>query len=264
MKFLHFLITILLLVVTSCDEKPPFIEEEENLPVKCCTCLEDQGISDKYIYPYKKEELKQFDDYMEKLEVCQIPEDSLKNMCTIGLVDTYYDFPLLFHELFSTSSVKMGLKLLEATFNGFRELVSRIDMPEKLISNYNDAYPSNLESISDPIEIGVLQFQINFKEITMGYDSICEKFTSEQRRSVIEFGLKILDGKRKYKHNEFSIRCTLFLIGNMLLKEKYQPLIDSIENNNIEPLLNGLLIHATTTFVIEDYAKSYLVQTSNN
>lgn len=258
MKFLHVLITFIFVIVVSCEEKDPF------MPVKCCSCLEEQGISDKFIYPYKTEELKQFDNYMVKLEVCQIPEDSLENMCTIGLVDTYYDFPLLFHEIFSTSSVKMGLKRLEGTFNGFRELVLRIDMPEKLISSYNDVDPSTLDSIFDPIEIGVLQFQINFKEITMGYDSICEKFTSEQRRSVIEFGLKILDGKKKYKHDEFSIRCTLFMIGNMLLKEKYQPFIDSIETNNVEPLLNGLLIHAATTFIIEDYAKSYLIQTSNS
>lgn len=261
---------IVILVFVSCNEKTPIveedepvIEEEENLPDKCCSCLEEQGISDKYIYPYTTGDLIQFDDYRVKLEVCQIPEDTLKNMCTHGLVDTYYDFPLLFTEMFSEASVKMGLKRMEGTFNGFLELISRNDIPEKLIKRYKEVDPSSLDSVTDAIEIGVLRFHINFQEITMGYDSICEKFTSEQRRTVIEYGLKVLNGKREYKHDDFSIKCTYYLLGNMLLKEEYQPFVDYLDENNAKALINGFLFYASSLLIIEEFAETYLKETAD-
>ena len=172
MKYFYNITFTVFLLFVSCNEKTPIveedepgIEEEEKLPDKCCSCLEDQGISDKYIYPYTTGDLIQFDDYRLKLEVCQIPEDTLKNMCTHGLVDTYYDFPLLFTEIFSTASVKMGLKRLEGTFNGFRELIHRKDGPEKLFKRYKEVDPSNLDSVTDAIEIGILHLRYNMWKI---------------------------------------------------------------------------------------------------
>lgn len=249
------------IVVISCDKKETFTDVEEKQPDKCCLCLEKQGISDKYIYPYTSEELKQFDDYRIKLEVCQIPEDTLKNMCTIGLVDTYYDFPLLFTEIFSEQTTKIGLIHLENNFNGFKALISREDGPEKLITSYKQVDPSITDTIVDAIENGITQFHINFMEVTMAYDSICEKFSSEQRRTLIEYGLKILDEKREYEHDDFSIKCTLHLLGNVLFEEKYPPFIDYIENNDskdaIKAFLNGFLFVEAS--VIEKFARSFLM-----
>ena len=85
-KFILFL--IILLTCISCKKEIP----------KCCECLEAQGISDKYIFPIRPgmEEWAQLKSHKEMVDVCQIPESILNDMCTIGLVDTYYDYPLLF------------------------------------------------------------------------------------------------------------------------------------------------------------------------
>ena len=76
--------------------------------------------------------------------------------------------------------------------------------------------------------------------------------------------MKILDEKRKHRHDNFSKRCTLYLLGNILLKEEYQPLIDSMNKSGVGNLINGLLIPASTKYDIEDLARSYLIQASDN
>ncbi len=253
MKNLNKLIYLLIfLVIISCRK------EDENYPTELAgVVLSQLDVCDKYIFPVQGEELKQLPDMMSKVAACQIPEDTLKNMCTTGLVDTYYDYPLLFVSIFPHDNKKNAMEMLKDNFNGLQELISREDCTEKLIAKYEQVDPAD----------NLPYMTIEFMEITLAYDSICAIFSAEERKTLIRLGLKKLDEKKEYyskvliDDDKHSVCNTLYLIANVLYQENYPLLLECIEQDTAcncgQNLLVGKVFYGCDN-KIQEIAQSFL------
>ena len=73
---------------------------------KDCQLLEDNNVSNAYVFPIipGSEEWKQLPSHKARLDACQIPEDILQTMCTYDLVETYFNYPLLWDMIFHYNS----------------------------------------------------------------------------------------------------------------------------------------------------------------
>ena len=65
-------------------------------------------------------------DHVEKLELCQIPEEILSNMTTRALAETVLAYPLLV-DMYAWDSTAIGYQVVSAAFNGLAELERRPD-----------------------------------------------------------------------------------------------------------------------------------------
>ena len=261
MKHLNLILLLFVITLLSCDNSVVSPDEELINPIdqfpqekqnsyqteKCCSCLEEQGISDKYTFPFTMEEIKNLPSYTLKLAACQIPEDTLINMCTFGLVDTYYDFPFI-----STASVhdskQNGIRVMESTFNGFRELVQREDGADKLMQKYENA------AITDTVEF----MHIETMEITMAYSKLCKNYSAEEQKRMVRLGLKKFNEKKALGFSKQALAETLYLLGCVLYYADYQPFVEFVNNphNNIGYFISGYPMGANLEIL--EFAEMFL------
>ena len=200
----------------------------QELPDKTCR-------SDSYVFPSS-------DMYInfghpEKVGVLQIPEETLKSMCTDALIETYLDYPLLFPTIFSNNSSTVGLTQVSEEFNGFAELFQRDDSGDLLLLKYISINPEDInnEEWTD-LEKGSFRNNLRFIELTIGFEAIQNKLTHQQRVNAIRTGLQKLEIKESptyspYYFNDVSIWTNFYLITRMLEAEKYQPFMEYINNH---------------------------------
>jgi len=79
-------------------------------------------------YPVKpgSKQWNAYTSYQERLEVCQIPQEILKDIPTEELVAICKNYPFS-RNIFAYSSVQKGFEKVCEEFNGYRELLQRED-----------------------------------------------------------------------------------------------------------------------------------------
>lgn len=99
----------------------------------------EYNIEEPYTYPIVpgSSEWANFDTVYEMIEVCQIPEDILKNMSTEALVKTVLNYPLLM-DLMAGNTPREGFAVMMSNFNGLQELSTRSDAGDYLDTEYLD------------------------------------------------------------------------------------------------------------------------------
>lgn len=231
----------------------------------CCPCYEAEGISDKYLYPIRPgmEEWTKLKSHQEMVDVCQIPCDILNKMCTIGLVDSYLDYPILF-TIFAYNNINEGLDQISVEFNGFTELQARTDGATKLFQRYKALNPSSLDSSWTSLERGKFKQTFQFYELTLGYHSICCKLSKVERVEVLKDGLDKLTNKEILDYSGFSLITNTYLIARILEQEEFVPFLDYINRrDDMKLFLNGNLFFLSNTAdgdTIKFHALNYLVQ----
>lgn len=250
---LIFLMTFLLLI--SCKKET----------LKCCSCFEAEGVSDKYQFPIKPgmAEWKELNSHQAMVEVCQVPEKTLNDMCTIGLVDTYLDYPILF-TIFAFNNINEGLSQVANEFNGFGELLVRDDRASKLLLRYVPINPAKIDTSWTSIEKGKFMQTLRIIEVTLAYEPIYKNFTEEEQRQLIRIGLEKLKIKEEYGYSGPSQITNIYLIGNILKNNGYKPFSEFIHRrNDIGDFLKGnlnSLRYTTDGETIKNYAESFLNQ----
>ena len=246
---------IVLFAIISCEKETQ----------KCCSCLEKEGKTDKYIFPIQPgmEEWAKLESHQAMVDVCQVPENVLKDMCTIGLVDTYLDYPILF-TIFAFNNINEGLYQVSHEFNGLRELLSRDDCATEFLLRYELVDPASIDSSWTTLERGAFKQSLQFIEVSLGYEPLNQKFIVEERKHVIELGLKKLKAKEENNYGGPSLITNTYLIGKMLEKEEYKPFLDFVERrNDMKLFLSGYLNYlwyVADGDTIKNYALSYLNQ----
>lgn len=254
MKTFFYLLSILTLFI-SCRKEPE----------KCCSCLEAEGLTDKYIFPVipGMDEWKQLKSHQAMVDVCQIPGRTLKQMCTAGLVDTYYDYPILF-TIFAFNNIAEGVTQIATEFNGFGEVLTRNDCATKFILKYEPISPADLDSSWTSIERGNFKQLLMQMEVTLTYDPICSKYTKTERKKLIRTALEKLEIKEKYGYSGPSLITNIYLIGNLLENEGYMPFLNFLENRaDLKSFLAGNLNNLQYVVdgnAIKNFAKSFLNQ----
>lgn len=127
-----------------------------------------------YLFPVVPgtSEWESFQTKQEMLDVCQIPENKLKNMTTEALLETVMNYPLI-DNFFVFNTIEDACDVMSDDFNGFRELFSRNDVVPVLLERYSttniltaDELGSSLSG--DFFEPATLEYLIACNEIENG------------------------------------------------------------------------------------------------
>lgn len=131
-----------------------------------------------YQYPIVPgtEAWKSFTTVDQMVEACQIPAIKLENMTTEALLETVLDYPLLLHYN-AYDSIEESVKIIGASFNGFRELFSRTDVTSTLLNKYSTSYVAqeiNSENCTPELffESSTVEFLLASNEIINGQMSV--------------------------------------------------------------------------------------------
>ena len=237
MKTKIILLFIVIVVGISCEREIP--------GPKCCACLEAEGKTDKYIYPVQpgSSEWEKLNSHQEMVNVCQIPIRKLKSMCTVGLIDTYLDYPLSF-TIFAFNNTNEGLQQIATEFNGFSELLRRNDCATLLLQRYRLIDPANINSMLDDIEIGFYMQKIQFMELTLGFEPLRNRLSSSECKTIMEIGLKNLEKKETNNYGNLSLTTNIYLLTKILELEQYPSFLEYQKNNpHINLFLEGNLVY---------------------
>jgi hypothetical protein len=154
----------------------------------CALPLPDSSYtSDAYDYPVRPgtDEWKALDSTTARYEVCQIPEDTLKNMSTQGLVETVLDYPF-FLNYTAYDDMQMGFDRLVENFNGLQELYTRRDSGTEVLKVFLDIDPAAIDEEWSNIQKGEYAFGLMNIEMLLMQEPVCESLTDEERQSLID------------------------------------------------------------------------------
>lgn len=147
--------------------------------------LHAQQRNPQYVYPVKPgtpawAALKSHD---EKVAVCQIPNDRLKNMRTRELLAVCLDYPLLL-DVMVFSSLQEGFDKYRAEFNGIREYLQRPDAASTLTQYYGELNPLGYKDTWTPAEKGKFAFHISFTELFLAQAEVLAQLNTTERKHL--------------------------------------------------------------------------------
>jgi len=152
------------------------------------TYIQSQNYSsDAYEFPVKPgmPEWGKLKNAFERNEVCQIPDDVLINISTIGLVETCINYPLI-GDIMAANNFVQAFYNLTGFFNGFKELFLRDDAAEKLIQKYLQMSPVNYKR-SDKYKEQVMNvFDYLCIELLLSHDSIIDDMSRQEKLKLLK------------------------------------------------------------------------------
>ena len=112
-------------------------------------------IPDTFEYPIRpgSEEWSRLGSLAEKVQVCQIPEQTLESISTEGLLETLLNYPLIL-DYGAFNDMQMGFERIISENNGFKEFYSREDLFSVISDRYELMYLTCDEDIYPPFVIG--------------------------------------------------------------------------------------------------------------
>lgn len=151
-------------------------------------------------YPVKpgSEEWKTLKTQKEKLEICQIPENILKNIPTEELMELCFSYPLIY-DVMAFNSTQRGIDEFKNNFNGFNEFVQRKTAADLLIKRYSDIQPRGYDKNWTDVQKGYYSLQIIVTELFLSQNEIINKMTLGQKQGLARELLKKLEEKKDDK-----------------------------------------------------------------
>ena len=203
-------------------------------------CLPD--VADKYVYPILPgtEEWKNLGSGEEIIKAHQIPDDTLGNISTLGLVRSFLDIPMLHsnYHLSSDASPTGRMNKIYPYYNSAQEIINREDAGEALLIYYDaiafDCLASQKEidgmNFDDQVREAAKQMdfmvQIAAVEVFFAQPKILENFNHTDRQKVV---VKLLDKSKQMEqmHIEgFRNYAALEVIANVMYLSNYHPIVD--------------------------------------
>jgi hypothetical protein len=139
-----------------------------------------------------------FETIAERIAALQIPSDVLATISTEGLLETCLAYPYLI-DFFFCDNFQMGLKVLKAGFNGFKELFNRCDLPEALLKKYKNFSVEVVDIWSSKdFERGMFTFRHFVLEFMLAQDAVLKSLSLEQEKQLFSLCLEHNIIKRTY------------------------------------------------------------------
>ena len=170
-----------------------------------------ENVSDAYVFPNYKEGKYKDMTYIEKINDCQIPYDTLNKMSTNGLIETCLKYPFYFDMVFRETPY-IGFKKTIQNFNGLNELLSREDASEELFKFYNSIDFSNISESNDE----GLALRMRYLEYIISQNEIIYKMTKDMREDLVKICIENLMLKIEKYPDVFTVDPTLLIIGRIL------------------------------------------------
>lgn len=158
-------------------------------------------VPDQYDFPVKQgsKEWQQLESIEKRIAALQIPEDLLTRISTEGLLETCIAFPYLTDILFYNDYQK-GFDELVSEFNGYKELLKRIDLIDALLKKYKKQ-TINIESIRtlSIVEQGRFSFRHFVLEFILAQDCVLKQLNLEQETQLFLLSQEHKTIKSKHK-----------------------------------------------------------------
>lgn len=207
----------------------------------CCfiiapTFVYSQKISDDaYDFPIRPgmPEWKELKTYTEILEAIQIPDDIVKDMSTLGLVETILNYPDLINIL-SHPTYQEGFQLIVGRFNGYQELISRPDAGNKLLDIYSRFDPNKNEPMVQYQDHPIVFEYLNI-ELLLAQPEIINTLDYREKIKlstiiINKYNEKIIN---KSKFGNLSIISSCLVISRLITSFK-DPEMESLITHNSE------------------------------
>lgn len=157
-----------------------------------------QKIDTPYFYPTQPgtDEWRKFQSQDEMINACQIPTEILKNLSTSALVETCLMYPL-YSQITAYNNMQHGFDNIASKFNGFSELLNRIDAGQALFKNYKTINPSSYSFDWTSVRKGMFVYEHLFIEMLLAQDKVLSNLNSITKKDLANESLKKYDGKLK-------------------------------------------------------------------
>ncbi len=213
------------------------------------------GASDAYDFPIKpeSEEWQAFKSHEEMLKACQIPKPLLKDISTLGLIETVMNYPLL-SDIFLFDGPQIGIDHVSAQFNGLAELLKRKDTGSSLLNRYRAMDPAAIPSNGTEMQIGNYATGFFFVEAILAQESILSTLTASEARELIgEINAK---AKAKLNYPEIygaSFWSSIWALDRAMLVSDYPPFKQKIsENEMLKTFTRDGILHNVPSSVWDD------------
>ena len=148
----------------------------------------------------------------------QIPESDFASITTEQLIQKYLKTRYSRYIFLYPHNVNYAFEKAYKDFNGLRELLKRTDIVKSLIDVYQRMDPGAFKENWTPAEKGGYSFNFVFIEILLSQDSILERFSKTETRTILNELIK--KQEQKVKHLElysmFDIQFNAFSIAKLL------------------------------------------------
>ncbi|MBN2610109.1 MAG: hypothetical protein JXB00_00990 [Bacteroidales bacterium] len=172
-----------------------------------------------YNFPIKpgSNDWKKLQTHDEMLQVCQIPDSLLLEMCTKSLLETCLKYPLILDFIFYNDT-KLGFETMSNGFNGIIELKKRNDAGKYLGEIYR---AMNTESIlNDSLQSKIIHdpFRPSVIELILSENKILSNLCDSDKSLLLLDAKKGYEIKLKHKevYGEFGKMTNIFLMTRIL------------------------------------------------
>lgn len=173
-----------------------------------------------------------FESHDQMLAACQIPEDLLKTMSTVGLVDTVMRYPLL-GDMAAYNSTQHGVDAVAAGFNGLSEMLMRPDAGAALMDVYRALDPTALSPAWTSVQRGEYAANLSQIEALLAQRSIVASLSSAERLQLLDQAFQKAQAKQKlaqtYGHS--GLERSVWLIVRVLEGMNLESVNEAIQAN---------------------------------
>jgi hypothetical protein len=221
-----------------------------------------------YDYPVKpgSAQWQAFNNTLDKVKACQIPDALLKNMPTGELLAVCLRYPLLYDYALSDSPYE-GLMSVMTSFNGFQEFVNRPDAYSEWFNYYTKLNPDGVAGRSQLADRGFFLKDFAAVELMVAHGRLLSKLSEDDRKQCLKQLVKHNETKAAYK-NDFGFYgdVTSAFIGRKLIKplKEDQPLTGegAEEKTKLKNIFDSKMLVASPVTVeealkdIKEYVKT--------
>lgn len=219
-----------------------------------CNCISISNAADRYIYPIKPGSVEWNAagtaggiDSIYKL--CQVPQNVLQSMSTMGVIQTLETNPTLFNMLLRDNKF-FGRNEVLSRLNLAWELNKRSDAGEKISDYYNQKNPCCVEKMTTDLEKGDFANNWYYFDMICTQDSLLEKLNLPAKKEFVKIVISKYNIQLLYPNTFGSSKTSSVLIlSNILKAANYQPYLSVLSiNSNLNSFANTGIITSNTNF----------------
>jgi len=191
------------------------------------TCIPD--VADKYVYPIVPgtEKWNNLGSEEEAIKACQLPDNVLKKISTLGLIRSFLDVPITFgfYHLYSVSCPISRINGIYSYNNSVKELLNRKDSGEALLLFFDALCFDCLETM-DVTRRMYFSIQLAALEVFFAQQEILNQLDHENRQKVVAMLLTMYEQMQIINFDGFMDHASIYVIARVMYLSNYKPIID--------------------------------------
>lgn len=197
-----------------------------------------------------------------RFAACQIPFERLKLISTVGLVDSWREFPFAM-DLFFAHDFQAGIDFFFENFSGLEELSLRQDAGMALMMTYRNMKPACVVGYKDELEKAAFTLDFVSVELLLAQEFVLDKLTLSEKKALLSEALLKYREKKEY-HEEFGMvtgtAMSLFVTARILEDLDYLPFMEELGKE--EPSIMAIFLDTGVLYLTDPAAEEikYLVR----